>query len=52
MLRTWIELNIPKIEDGNNFGVEIQEEIVAELGGMQSYGDKQFGGMAIYHLAR
>lgn len=27
----WIQLNIPKISDGNNFGVGVQEEIVAML---------------------
>ncbi|KAG9390440.1 Proteasome activator pa28 [Carpediemonas membranifera] len=29
--KMWIQLNIPRIEDGNNFGVSIQEETVAEL---------------------
>jgi hypothetical protein len=31
-VKTWILLNIPKIEDGNNFGVSIQEEVVTVLG--------------------
>jgi len=30
-IKIYIQLNIPKIEDGNNFGVGIQEEAVAEL---------------------
>mmetsp|Transcript_20845 Transcript_20845/g.49601 ORF Transcript_20845/g.49601 Transcript_20845/m.49601 type:complete len:263 (+) Transcript_20845:184-972(+) len=30
-VKIWIQLNIPKVEDGNNFGVSIQEETVAEL---------------------
>uniref|UniRef100_A0A7S3PIM3 Proteasome activator PA28 C-terminal domain-containing protein n=1 Tax=Aplanochytrium stocchinoi TaxID=215587 RepID=A0A7S3PIM3_9STRA len=30
-LRAWIRLNTPKIEDGNNFGVEVQEEILTML---------------------
>jgi len=24
LLKIWIQLNIPKIEDGNNFGVSVQ----------------------------
>lgn len=30
-LRVWIQLNIPRIEDGGNFGVGIQEETLAEV---------------------
>lgn len=30
-VKVWIQLNIPRIEDGNNFGVSIQEETVNEL---------------------
>lgn len=31
VIKLYIQLNIPQIEDGNNFGVEIQEETVAEI---------------------
>ena len=31
ILRDWIHLHIPKHEDGNNFGVEVQEEALQEL---------------------
>lgn len=31
-VKIWIQLNIPRIEDGNNFGVTIQEETLSELG--------------------
>lgn len=30
-LKLWIQLNVPRIEDGNNFGVSVQETIVQEL---------------------
>lgn len=30
-VKLWIQLNIPRIEDGNNFGVAIQEEAIQEL---------------------
>ena len=31
LLKVWIQLLIPKIEDGNNFGVSIQVDIIAEI---------------------
>jgi len=31
-VKAWIQLNIPRIEDGNNFGVGVQEETLSELG--------------------
>ncbi|TGZ61367.1 hypothetical protein CRM22_008015 [Opisthorchis felineus] len=30
ILRMWVQLNIPRIEDGNNFGVSVQEEVLLE----------------------
>merc|ERR1711991_413481 len=36
-LKLWIQLNIPKIEDGNNFGVTVQEEIVTELASKENH---------------
>ncbi|CEO95185.1 Proteasome activator PA28 C-terminal domain-containing protein [Plasmodiophora brassicae] len=31
VLKLWVQLNIPSIQDGNNFGVSIQEEIAGML---------------------
>lgn len=31
VVKLWIQLNVPRIEDGDNFGVEIQEETLGEL---------------------
>mmetsp|Transcript_4517 Transcript_4517/g.8623 ORF Transcript_4517/g.8623 Transcript_4517/m.8623 type:complete len:263 (+) Transcript_4517:22-810(+) len=31
VIKVYIQLNIPKMEDGNNFGVEVQEETVGEI---------------------
>lgn len=50
-VKLWIQLNIPRIEDGNNFGVAIQEEAIQELGRVE---DAAFGlcdGIK-YHTAR
>ncbi|KAG7452410.1 proteasome activator pa28, REG alpha/beta subunit [Guyanagaster necrorhizus] len=30
-VKVWITLTMPKIEDGDNFGVQIQEEVLSEL---------------------
>lgn len=30
-MKMWIQLNIPKIQDGNNFAVSVQEECIQEL---------------------
>ncbi|KAI0697677.1 proteasome activator pa28 [Cytidiella melzeri] len=30
-VKLWINLSMPKIEDGDNFGVQIQEEVLTEL---------------------
>lgn len=30
-VKMWITLTMPKIEDGDNFGVQIQEEVLSEL---------------------
>ncbi|VDP95813.1 unnamed protein product [Trichobilharzia regenti] len=35
IVRLWVQFNIPRIEDGNNFGVGIQEEILAEASSIE-----------------
>jgi len=30
-VRLWIQLNVPRIEDGNNFGVQVQEDMISEI---------------------
>lgn len=36
LLRMWVMMNIPKIEDGNNFGVSVQEEVMADASRTES----------------
>nr|XP_039263818.1 proteasome activator complex subunit 3-like [Styela clava] len=35
-IRTWVMLLLPKMEDGNNFGVSVQEETMGELKGVET----------------
>ncbi|KAH9065640.1 proteasome activator pa28 REG alpha/beta subunit [Lactarius vividus] len=37
-VKLWINLTMPKIEDGDNFGVQIQEEVLSELHRSQESG--------------
>ncbi|KAM7539494.1 hypothetical protein Aperf_G00000050587 [Anoplocephala perfoliata] len=36
LLRMWVVLSIPKIEDGNNFGVSVQEEVMIDASKTES----------------
>jgi len=51
-VKIWIQLNIPKIEDGNNFGVSIQEETVSELGRAEDSGFSVLESMTKYFITR
>jgi len=51
-VKVWIQLNIPRIEDGNNFGVSIQEETVAELSRAEDAGFSVLESMTKYFLTR
>ena len=35
-IKMWIKYSIPKVEDGNNFGVQIQEDILSETKNVES----------------
>ena len=52
ILRDWIHLHIPKHEDGNNFGVEVQEEALQELAAVKEESQSAMEEHAAYHLAR
>jgi len=51
-VKIWIQLNIPRIEDGNNFGVSIQEETVNELGRAEDSGFSVLENMTKYFITR
>lgn len=50
-VRLWIQLNVPRIEDGNNFGVAIQEEAIQELGRVEDAAFNLCDGIK-YHASR
>jgi len=51
-LKMWVAFLIPKIEDGNNFGVGIQEETLEEIRGVESDASSFYEAIARYFLNR
>ena len=51
-VRLWIQFNIPKIEDGNNFGVGIQEEVLGEAVSIEKDASNFLEQMTRYHMSR
>jgi proteasome activator subunit 3 (PA28 gamma) len=51
-VKLWINLTMPKIEDGDNFGVQIQEEVLSELHRSQESGYNMRDGIRQNHLNR
>lgn len=48
----WISFMIPKIEDGNNFGVSIQEDTLAEVQSVESEAAAFFDQISRYFISR
>ena len=51
-LKMWISFMIPKIEDGNNFGVSIQEDTLAEIQSVESEAAAFFDQISRYFISR
>merc|ERR1712029_66758 len=51
-LRMWILFLIPKIEDGNNFGVSIQEDTLSEIKSVEDEAATYFEQFSIYYITR
>lgn len=51
-VKVWIQLNIPRISDGDNFGVSIQEETVAELNRTEESCYAMLDGIGKYYTNR
>ncbi|XP_008205189.1 proteasome activator complex subunit 3 isoform X3 [Nasonia vitripennis] len=52
LLKMWISFMIPKIEDGNNFGVSIQEDTLAEVQAVESEAAAYFDQISRYFISR
>ncbi len=48
----WISFMIPKIEDGNNFGVSIQEDTLAEIQTVETEAAAFFDQISRYYVTR
>lgn len=51
-VKMWVQLLIPRIEDGNNFGVSIQEETVAELRAVEGEAASYLDQISRYYITR
>ncbi|KAK3599413.1 hypothetical protein CHS0354_036429 [Potamilus streckersoni] len=51
-LKMWIAFLIPKIEDGNNFGVAIQEETLSEVGAVENEVEEYMNLISRYFISR
>ena len=51
-LSIWVKLNVPRIADGNNFGVEVQGEITELLEATEVSGYEILDSFTTYHNAR
>jgi hypothetical protein len=45
-------MHVPKIEDGNNFGVAVQEEVLSELGRCEDFNVQSLSISTKYYLTR
>ncbi|XP_026180475.1 proteasome activator complex subunit 3-like isoform X1 [Mastacembelus armatus] len=51
-VKMWVQLLIPRIEDGKNFGVSIQEETVTELRTVESEAASYLDQISRYYITR
>eukprot|EP00922_Rhytidocystis_sp_ex-Travisia-forbesii_P020188 GHVS01029759.1.p1 GENE.GHVS01029759.1~~GHVS01029759.1.p1 ORF type:complete len:267 (+),score=36.93 GHVS01029759.1:89-889(+) len=51
-VKLWIQLNVPRIEDGNNFGVGIQEDAISELARVEDTAFNLYDCICKYYIGR
>lgn len=52
LLKMWVQFLIPRIEDGNNFGVSIQEDTLGEIRNVESDAAAFFDQISRYFMTR
>lgn len=51
-VKAWVALNVPKVEDGNNFGVSVQEDLLGVLARAEMTGVTILESVSRFHTAR
>ncbi|KAI0982081.1 hypothetical protein GJ496_004186 [Pomphorhynchus laevis] len=51
-LKLWITVHIPKVEDGHNFGVSVQEDVLGEISDFESRANAFFEIIHSYRVTR
>ncbi|XP_006814068.1 proteasome activator complex subunit 3-like isoform X2 [Saccoglossus kowalevskii] len=52
LIKMWVQLMIPKIEDGNNFGVSVQEDALSEIRQVEGEAASYLDQISRYYLTR
>uniref|UniRef100_H2ZNI9 Proteasome activator PA28 C-terminal domain-containing protein n=1 Tax=Ciona savignyi TaxID=51511 RepID=H2ZNI9_CIOSA len=51
-VRAWVQLQVPEMQDGNNFGVEVQAEVLEDVRRVESESQAFMEAVSMYYLAR
>ena len=51
-VRAWVQLQVPEMQDGNNFGVQVQSDMLNEVGGVETKSNAFMQALSVYHLSR
>ena len=51
-VQLWIFLRIPRLEDGNNFGVSVQRDCISEIDGMIDLLEYMLDSISTYYKLR
>ena len=51
-VKAWVQLQVPEMQDGNNFGVEVQGDMLNEVTGVETKCQAFLQALSLYHLSR